>query len=245
MPTVLAAHVVKQTVDREKSAIEAMRQQLSGAISQAERESNALRDASLLSSALETRIQRLQNQRDEHSRKEPAKVAHDMLKEAQRKKKTYQHDIQRLQLALDHFVDDQLAAMVAAEELGGPVVGNIIGVDENVLMGGFSSQGRVKKSANVSEDKRQRRIDQIWGAATRDGAVDEPTTEKEASAYEIKELFTSLYDALVRNDSPGPFIELSRDSAAARFLVRAKVAQFHPKDARRLKMIDFGRELDE
>jgi hypothetical protein len=28
-------------------------------------------------------------------------------------------------------------------------------------------------------------------------------------------------------------------------LVRAKVAQFHPKDARRLRLIDFGRELDD
>lgn len=42
-----------------------------------------------------------------------------------------------------------------------------------------------------------------------------------------------------------PYIELKRDSAIARFLVRAKVACFHPKDARRLKLVDFGTSVED
>jgi hypothetical protein len=45
--------------------------------------------------------------------------------------------------------------------------------------------------------------------------------------------------------SPSPYVDLQRDSAAARFLVRAKVAQFHPRDAGRIRLIDFGRQLDD
>ena len=41
------------------------------------------------------------------------------------------------------------------------------------------------------------------------------------------------------------YVTMQRDAAAARFLVRAKVAQFHPKDAQRLRLIDFGQEIDE
>lgn len=42
-----------------------------------------------------------------------------------------------------------------------------------------------------------------------------------------------------------PYIELKRDSAAARFLVRAKVAVFHPKDARKLRLVDFGSNVED
>lgn len=41
------------------------------------------------------------------------------------------------------------------------------------------------------------------------------------------------------------YVELKKDSAASRFLVRAKVAVFHPKDARRLKLVDFGRNVED
>lgn len=42
-----------------------------------------------------------------------------------------------------------------------------------------------------------------------------------------------------------PYIELKKDSAAVRFLVRAKVAVFHPKDARKLKLVDFGSNVED
>jgi hypothetical protein len=52
---------------------------------------------------------------------------------------------------------------------------------------------------------------------------------------------------LVEADGKGPgvYVDLPRESAAARFLVRSKCAQFHPKDARKLRLIDFGGEIDD
>ena len=52
----------------------------------------------------------------------------------------------------------------------------------------------------------------------------------------------SLLDDLL--EAGTSYIDLPRDSAASRFLVRSKVAQFHPRDARRLRLVDFGRSLD-
>jgi centromere protein Sim4 len=42
-----------------------------------------------------------------------------------------------------------------------------------------------------------------------------------------------------------PYVQLKKDGAAARFLVRAKVAAFHPGDARRLKLLDFGSTVED
>ena len=53
-----------------------------------------------------------------------------------------------------------------------------------------------------------------------------------------------LLVALAGESEGGVYINLNRESAAARFLVRAKVAAFHPKDARRLRLVDFGRDLE-
>jgi hypothetical protein len=40
------------------------------------------------------------------------------------------------------------------------------------------------------------------------------------------------------------YLELERDSAASRFLVKAKIAQYHPRDSRRMRLIDVAREID-
>ena len=41
------------------------------------------------------------------------------------------------------------------------------------------------------------------------------------------------------------YVNLEKDGAAARFLVRAKVAVYHPKDARKLKLLDFGSTVED
>ncbi|KAF2456863.1 hypothetical protein BDY21DRAFT_45026 [Lineolata rhizophorae] len=134
--------------------------------------------------------------------------------------------------------------MVAAEELGGPVVGELEEVGDDELAAGFTAGGRVRRSRKapppVADGLRQRRIDEIWGPAG-DEEEDE-RREKDAAGEEIQALIGELFRASV---SGGQYVQLERDSAAARFLVRAKVAQFHPKDARRLRLMDFGRELDD
>lgn len=128
--------------------------------------------------------------------------------------------------------------MLAAEELGGFVVGELADVDEDMLKAGFSNQGKPKFSRKEvtagGEAKRQRRIDEIWGG----GEENQHESEKDAAAEEVRELLVKLLEA------KGGYVDLERDTAVARFVVRAKVAQFHPKDAKRLRLIDFARELD-
>lgn len=63
----------------------------------------------------------------------------------------------------------------------------------------------------------------------------------------MKDLTEALLNSLMESggDSSAAYVELPKETAAARFLVRSKVAQFHPRDSTKLRLIDFGRELDD
>jgi hypothetical protein len=58
-------------------------------------------------------------------------------------------------------------------------------------------------------------------------------------------LIEDLFATLVGPGGGKAYYDLEKESAASRFLVRAKIAQFHPKDAKKMRLIDFGRELDD
>jgi hypothetical protein len=159
--------------------------------------------------------------------------------------------------------------MLAAEELGGPIVGEMMDVTPAVLAAGFSAQGKPKRTregkgkgkekekGDVDGDRRQRRIDEIWGInpranADEDGERERGRDEKgewderTAAAAEMRDLAEQLLNALLEKDETGTdgFIEIERDTAAVRFLVRSKVAQFHFKDARRLRLVDFEKDIE-
>ena len=107
-------------------------------------------------------------------------------------------------------------------------------------------EGKAKSTKKAVSDKtRQRRIDQIWGNKAAIEADEEPPTEAEAADAEMRQLIENLFATLIGPGGGNGYYELDRDSAATRFLVRAKIAQFHPKDARKLRLVDFGRELDD
>ncbi|KAH8144625.1 uncharacterized protein LAJ45_11393 [Morchella importuna] len=61
-------------------------------------------------------------------------------------------------------------------------------------------------------------------------------------ARDFMEVLESLMNASLEND---PYIPMKQDTAIVRFLVRAKVAAFHPKDARRLRLVDFGSSVED
>lgn len=209
-------------------------------------EQSDLTDAKLIKSEMENRISSLQGDIEERTQKTSSQVAKDMIRQAKSKKSYYDDETGKLVKAFNDFIDNHLAPMLAVEELGGPIVGEMLDIDEDVLEGGFSNQGKVKK-AKLKEDKRQSRIDQIWGARPVEEEMDEPWDEKSAAAAEMRELTEELLNSLVDADGngPGAYVELQRESAAARFLVRSKVAQFHPRDARKLRLMDFGGEIDD
>lgn len=197
---------------------------------------------------MESRIERLRTQHEDRSQKTPAQLARDLIAAKRAQKDACDAEMDRLGTAMNDFINDYLGAMIAAEELGGPVVGDMLDVEDDVLAAGFTQKGRAKSTKKpVSEKSRQRRIDQIWGArpADEEEADAEPPTEAEKADEEMRKLIENLFATLIGPGGGKAYFQLERDSAASRFLVRAKVAQFHPKDARRLRLIDFGRELDD
>lgn len=198
---------------------------------------------------MENRIERLRTQHEDRSQKTPAQLAREMIAAKRAQKDGCDSETQHLGEAMNNFINDYLAAMIAAEELGGPVVGDMLEVQDDTLAAGFTKKGRAKSLKKpVSEKTRQRRIDQIWGnqVDVEAGAEEEePPTEAEAADAEMRQLIENLFATLAGPGGGKAYFRLERDSAASRFLVRAKIAQFHPKDAKRLRLIDFGRELDD
>lgn len=248
LPALLAARSLQQNVHGTKQAITSAQAQVTKAETSLRRTEANLHDANLLTAAMESRIERLRTQHEDRSQKTPAQLARELIAAKRAQKDNYDAEMQRLGQAMNDFINDYLSAMIAAEELGGPVVGDMLDVEDDTLAAGFTKKGRAKSSKKPLSDKnRQRRIDQIWGnkTAVPDDEEEEPPTEAEAADAEMRKLIENLFATLIGPGGGKAYFQLERDSAASRFLVRAKVAQFHPKDARKLRLIDFGRELDD
>ncbi|CAE7175826.1 hypothetical protein CFE70_005397 [Pyrenophora teres f. teres 0-1] len=249
LPSLLAARTLQQNVQGTKEAIANVKSQLDTKETTLRREEANLHDANQLTQAMEARIERLRAQHADRSQKTPAQLARELIAAKRAQKDAYDADMQRLGQAMNDFINDYLSNMLAAEELGGPVVGDMLDVEDNTLAAGFTKKGRTKSTKKpVSDKTRQRKIDQIWGKKTSAAAEDEekdPPTEAEAADAEMRQLIENLFATLVGPGGGKAYFQLERDSAASRFLVRAKIAQFHPRDARKLRLIDFGRELDD
>lgn len=222
-----------------------------------------LADARAIQSALERRIAHLQTSVASQSCRSSSQVAKDMIRNLETKKSRYDTDTGQLLRAFNDFVVKQLAPMLAAEELGGPIAGDVQEISEDVLQTGFGSKGKARKAntakAKDEERSRQKRITDIWGPkpneqrdesrmdVDEDEDDDDEWDEKTAAAEEMKELTESLLNALMgaqHGSGESAYVNLQRDSAASRFLVRSKIAQFHPRDARRLRLLDFAGEIE-
>ncbi|KAF1970415.1 hypothetical protein BU23DRAFT_511660 [Bimuria novae-zelandiae CBS 107.79] len=246
LPVLLATRTLQQNVQSTKQAIASTQSQLTSTEALLRSKEADFHDANLIGNALRDRRARLDSQIEDRSQKAPAQLAKELIAAKRAQKERYDEETQRLGDALNDFVDSYLSAMLAAEELGGPVVGDMLNVENEILAAGFTKKGKAKSAKKpVSEKTRQRRIDQIWGNKAAVEEEEEPLTEAEAADAEMRELIGNLFKTLVGPGGGRAYFDLERDSAASRFLVRAKIAQFHPRDARRLRLIDFGRELDD
>ncbi|KAL2065161.1 hypothetical protein VTL71DRAFT_4302 [Oculimacula yallundae] len=246
VPGLLALRLSDRVINETEAAIARKEIQLKDTQQQLEIEQGDLNDAKLMRAEMEGRISTLEEQINRRTQQSPDQIAKEMIRATKKRKSNYDAATGKLVKAFNAFIDDHLAAMLAMEELGGPIVGEIADVDEEMLESGFSTQGKPKK-AKPSEDNRQRRIDQIWGPRMTHDDAKEPWDEKSAAAAEMRDLTEVLLNSLVdtEGNGPGAYVDLQRESAAARFLVRSRVAQFHPKDARKLRLIDFGGEIDD
>lgn len=249
LPALLALRKTHETIQESKAYLASQSSVDEQNKRQLEADQARLKDQKLLSEALDARITSLRQELDAGADAAPEDGARKRLEQLRQRKQNYDRETSRLMKALLNFIDNKLAPMLAAEELGGPVVGDIMDIDSDDLAAGFNAQGKLKKPKDGTnqEDKRQRRIDEIWGTSEeQSGARERPDNEVSAAGLEMRQLTEELLNKLAEanGDNSASYVQLSRESAAARFLVRSKVAQFHPKDATRLRLVDFGRELE-
>ncbi|KAI1773973.1 hypothetical protein F4818DRAFT_87908 [Hypoxylon cercidicola] len=252
LPALLALRKTHQTMEETKAYLASHKDSVEKAKRRLEVEKSNLEDQKALSQSLRNRIQSLQDGLENRMEMSPEDIAAERIEELKQKKKHYDKETSKLLKALRKFIDEHLAGMLAAEELGGPVVGDMMDIDGDDLAAGFSSQGKLKKAKdNPDQDKRQRRIDEIWGAQGEDQPAGEAHNDRRdetaAAGEEMRTLTEELLNSLAQSDgdTSAAYVQLPRETAAARFLVRSKVAQFHPKDSTKLRLIDFGKELDE
>lgn len=248
MPALLALRKTLNMVDQSKNAIAETKVSLATSRTQFQQENTDLRDARSITQALEARIENLRLQNEEKSGKSAEDSSKAIIQEQQRRKRHCVMALKELVKAFKKFVNEQLAAMLAAEDLGGPVVGDLVDIDEEVLRAGFNQQGKAKKTdaGNArTEAKRRSRIDEIWGFDAADQDENFSLSEKDASEARFRSLTEDLLNAATGDEDSDPYINISGESAAVRFLVRAKVAQFHPEDARKLRLVDLGRQWDD
>lgn len=211
------------------------------------REESHLRDARTTTQMLEKEIETLTIEHERQSQTAPEELAKAMIQGEQQKQRNCIIELKKLVKVFNTFVDEHLAAMIAAEDLGGPVVGDAVDVDDDALKAGFNwkSKSRKKSADNeMIEAQRRQRNEEIWGSDEED-SDQEPRSEREAAGADFRSLTEDLLNASAGDDDSSPYIDIRRESAAVRFLVRAKVAQFHPDDARQLRLVDFGKALGE
>ena len=247
LPALLAMRSTLNLVDQTKASISETKESIGKAKQRLQQEQTGLKDARSITRALKERIEKVQREHEEQSQKTNEDLVKGTIKEQDQQRRHYTMELRNLVKAFNRFVDQYMAAMVAVEDLGGPVVGDLLEIDEDTLRTGFTQQGRPKKAKadKTKEDaKRKRRNEEIWGSEDEDMA-ESTRSEKDAAGASFRKLTEDLLNAAAGDDDSNPYIRISRESAAVRFLVRAKVAQFHPDDARQLRLIDFGLELDE
>ena len=233
-------------MDQSKDAITETEKNVANSRRCLQQEEADLRDARSITRALEARIVKLRLENEEQLGKSIEELAKNMMQEQQQRERHYMMVLQNLVEAFNKFVDEHLAAMLAAEELGGPVVGDLVEINEEMLKAGFTHQGKAKKTDADSiklKAQRKTRNTEIWGSKNEDDDEEiDVSREKNAALADFRSLIEELLNKAV--EYPGAYINISRESAAVRFLVRAKIAQFHPDDARKLRLLEFGREWD-
>ena len=117
--------------------------------------------------------------------------------------------------ALNGFFAEHLAQVLEIEELGGAIAG----------------------VAEVEADGAKVLKRRGGGQLTLEEAFRCEKGTEEGIEVELKRVVQELMNKSLEAEK---YVVLERESAVSRFLVRAKVAEFHPRDARKIKMVDFS-----
>lgn len=247
VPALVALRTTNSTITESRKFLASQKISLQDAQERLDAEKANLSDQTALTKALEKRIQSLREGIESRAAMSPNQVTRERISELKKDIKATDADTAKLLKALKNFIDERLASMLAAEQSGGPVAGDIMEIDSDDLEAGFSARGKRKKTKpDAATDKRQRRIDDMFEGGQGRESGDEGENDKRKAAREemqalTEELMNSLMDS--GGSSSDAYVNVSDESAAVRLLVRSKVAEFHPRDSKRLRLVDFGREI--
>ncbi|KAK1249097.1 hypothetical protein MKX07_002613 [Trichoderma sp. CBMAI-0711] len=259
LPALLALRKTHRTIEESKAFLASQAEATEREQRRLKDDEAALKDHQLLNEALKQRIETLRAEVNSGVTTRPEDEARKRIEELRQKRQYYNKETSKLMKALNRFIDEHLAVMLAAEALGGPVVGEMMDIDADDLAAGFNAQGKLKKpKGEINKDKNQRRIDDIWGPSDGDGNGEgsgqgrkakqkQQRDAASAAGAEMRQLTEELLNRLVeaKGSSSDAYVKLPYETAAARFLIRSHVAQFHPRDATKIRLVDFGRELDD
>ena len=228
-----------------------------------------MRETEVLAGALQRRIAAIEeslgygaSSGSQDGSDQESQTAAGILSDLEAKSVAYTQAQRRILRELSKFVKTYIAPMVAVESLGGPVVGEEIPLDaagqtvdvvRNLQLGKL---GRVTKAQKkgLQKEKGQQTIHSMFQGRKRgledEGVEDEDESDGDSrapadnAAEEIKALLEELMNATMSPNNQ--YILLPEgDSAAARFLVRANVALFHSRDARKIRLLDFGKSIED
>lgn len=248
LPALIALRTTNTTVSESRMFLASQRVSLDEAQDRLETEKASLADQNALTKALENRIHSLREGIETRSAMTPSQVAEGKISTLSQQIKDTDDDTYKLRETLKKFIGETLSAMLAAEEIGGPVAGEMMDVDSDTLEAGFTATGKRKKSkADASPDKRQRRIDDMFGGEDGEQRGGDEQDKRTAARDDMQELFTELTHKLMaaQGSSTDAYLDIPEESASVRFLIRVKVAEFHPRNSKRLRLVDFGREIGE
>lgn len=237
LPALLALRATGRTIDQTKRTIRFTHNRLTSAQTDLSLETRSLKEIEYLSHGLRDRIDRLRLEEGEQATKKPEEITAGLISEQKKRRSFFSRELRGLVKAFNMFVNSHLAIMLAAEDLGGPVVGDALDLVEENLEVGFTQQGKPKKIVHLSEAQEKKRLvrnSQTWGdeyVRDKDGNY---ITELEAAGACFRDLTEDLLNAFANPNKEETFIRIEKENAAVKFLIRANVAQFHPKDAQKL-----------
>lgn len=244
LPVLIAAReldrLVPETLESVRSTVTSLRESRRDL----QEEFTSLADSENLNQIFERRVKELKSSASQAQEDDSHTIAVRLMDSEKLQTRKYRDDRTALATALAEFISTRLAPFLAAEELGGPVTGSVLNITDEMLAAGFSDKGKVNRGRKTDDDHRQRRIDEMFGNLAVQAGADDIGAEATIAAQAMNDLLEKLIQ-LAFDSGGGRFLQLEKEDAASRYLVRSKVAVLDPRDGRKIRLVDFGKPLDD
>lgn len=207
----------RKTITTVQTDAESARRQLAS-------ENARLHAYKLLAEALEERVGQLQALSRKRASQTPVEILQAQMDDQAVQQEFYVEEGDSLLAKLTAFIDNRLAFMIAAEDLDGPPIGDLIDVTDEMLGAGFTAKGKPRQPKST-------------GSEDVDTLAELGQQRRADASKEIRRLIRRL----LRNydDDTAAYLKLERESASSRYLVQASIAELHPDDALQMRLLRF------